>query len=137
MQNEDLIKGQNNSNSEARMSKLFAHMFLSLLISLGLIAGIPNVRKEVTHILNETKATAQQAVDTAVQTARDMTSQINPKLNVNASSNTTVKADSKMQTKTDAKTKVDSSTKLSLGDSSVKVIGNAQTNLNLDLNSGK
>ena len=119
------------------MSKLFAQAFLSLLISLGLIAGIPNVRKEVTHILNETKATAQQSVDAAVETASNVTSQINPKLNVNASSNTTVKADSKTETKVDAKTKTDNSAKVSLGDNSLKVSENTQTTLTLGLNSGK
>src|ERR1041384_8275185 len=137
MQNEDLTKGQTNSNSEARMSKLFAQAFLSLLISLGLIAGIPNVRQEVAHILNETKATAQQAVDTTVQAANDLTSQVDSKWKVDTSSNTTVKVASKTQTKADAKTKIDSSARLSLGDSAVKVTGNTQTSLNLGLNSGK
>ena len=91
------------------MSKLFAQAFLSFLISLGLIASIPNVRKEVTHVFNETKSTAQQAIETTVGAVHNLTSQVNSKMNVDASSNTTVKVDSQAQTKDDAKTKTKSS----------------------------
>ncbi len=59
------------------MSKLIVQGFLSLMVSLGLVAGArPDVRGEVKRIWQETKAVLHQTFEFATGTVHEVTSQI-------------------------------------------------------------
>jgi len=68
------------------MSKLVAQVFLSLMVSLGLVAGAnPDVRGEVRQTWHEAKAIVHQTVDFAAETVSDLASQVETNAGAEAS----------------------------------------------------
>ena len=88
------------------MSKFFAQLLLSIMISVGAAVGFrSDVRGELNKTWREAKVSLNERANITLDSAGDVKTQVNTAVTVWAKANTNVKASIKDNAKADAKAK--------------------------------
>lgn len=123
------------------MSKSIFQGFLSLVVSLGVIVGVnPGARNKVIQVWQETRTTIQRTVEHVTETASSTTSwndsNTKTEVGIQADSNTSLGiASNEVQTGTEVNAQTDVPADAGWGNNFLlKLVGDVDTGLNLDLN---
>ena len=112
------------------MSKFFAQLLLSIMISVGAAVGFrSDVRGELNKTWREAKVSLHETAKINLDSATNVKTQVNTAVSVWAKANTNVKASIKDDTKTDAKAKGNVDVQVSTGGN---LLNNVVPELSLD-----
>jgi len=112
------------------MSKFFAQLLLSIMISVGAAVGFrSDVRGELNKTWREAKVSLHETAKINLDSAANVKTQVNTAVSVWAKANTNVKASIKDNAKADAKAKGDVDVQMSTGGN---LLNNVIPDLSLD-----